>query len=159
MANGPKQKTHFYASSGGNAGLACVVAARSLGHKATVVVPHSTKPMMIAKIKAAGASQVIQHGANFREADRYLREVILPADKAGVYVPPFDHPVGFTSIALPSSHDLIFISISGKDTQASSMKSSNKCQAEILRTVHPHHQTQSFAASAAEACLPGSSKV
>jgi L-serine/L-threonine ammonia-lyase len=94
MANGPRQETHFYASSGGNAGLACVVAARSLGHKATVVVPRSTTPMMIAKIKAAGASQVIQHGANFGEADSHLRNVVLPADKAGVYVPPFDHPVG-----------------------------------------------------------------
>jgi L-serine/L-threonine ammonia-lyase len=98
MANDSKKETHFYASSGGNAGLACVVAARSLGHKATVVVPHSTKPMMIAKIRAAGASDVIQHGANFGEADAYLRNVVLAANKDGVYVPPFDHPVGLISI-------------------------------------------------------------
>ncbi|KAJ5681764.1 Serine dehydratase-like [Penicillium maclennaniae] len=37
---------HFYASSGGNAGLAAVCAARSLGYPCTVVVPTSTKPLM-----------------------------------------------------------------------------------------------------------------
>lgn len=82
--------THFYSSSGGNAGLACVVAARQLNHPATVVVPLSTKPMMIAKIKAAGAMEVIQRGASWKEADTYLREVILKKDPKGVYVPPFD---------------------------------------------------------------------
>jgi len=72
--------------------LACVVAARQLDHRATVVVPMSTKPLMIAKIKAAGASDVIQYGANWKEADTYLREVLLKNDKNGVYTPPFDHP-------------------------------------------------------------------
>jgi len=86
------RQTHFYSSSGGNAGLACVCAARLLGHPASVVVPLSTKPMMIAKLKAAGASAVIQRGANWKEADTYLREVVLKSDKNGVYVPPFDHP-------------------------------------------------------------------
>ena len=84
-------QTHFYSSSGGNAGLACVCAARLLGHPASVVVPLSTKPMMMAKLKAAGASAVIQRGASWKEADAYLREVVLEADKHGVYVPPFDH--------------------------------------------------------------------
>lgn len=84
--------THFYSSSGGNAGLACVVAAKELGRPATVVVPLSTKPMMIAKLKAAGAHEVIQHGASWRDADTYLRDVILKKDKNGIYVPPFDHP-------------------------------------------------------------------
>jgi L-serine/L-threonine ammonia-lyase len=81
---------HFYSSSGGNAGLACVVAATSLGHPATVVVPLSTKPLMIAKIRAGGAKDVVQHGASWREADTYLREVLLVQDPSGVYVPPFD---------------------------------------------------------------------
>ncbi|KZF24594.1 tryptophan synthase beta subunit-like PLP-dependent enzyme [Xylona heveae TC161] len=83
---------HFYSSSGGNAGLACVTAAQDLGHPATVVVPMSTKPMMIAKIRVAGATDVIQHGASWAEADRFLREEILTRDTKGVYVPPFDHP-------------------------------------------------------------------
>jgi L-serine/L-threonine ammonia-lyase len=48
--------------------------------------------MMIAKLKAAGAHEVIQHGASWKEADTYLREELLKRDPNGVYVPPFDHP-------------------------------------------------------------------
>ena len=46
---------------------------------------------MIAKIRAAGAEEVIQIGASWREADEYLREELLGKDENGVYVPPFDH--------------------------------------------------------------------
>ena len=57
----------------------------------------STKPLTIAKIKAAGATEVVQRGESWREADEYLREEILPAlraegDEEGIYVPPFDDP-------------------------------------------------------------------
>ena len=83
---------HFYSSSGGNAGLACVYAARSLGRPASVVVPLSTKPLMITKLHAAGATEVIQMGQSWAEADAYLREELLVKDPTGVYVPPFDHP-------------------------------------------------------------------
>lgn len=87
---------HYFSSSGGNAGLACVYAANFLGRPSTVVVPMATKPMMIAKIKAAGASEVIQYGESWKEADTYMREVaIADAEAQGVesvYVPPFDHP-------------------------------------------------------------------
>ncbi|KAH2766055.1 hypothetical protein KXW10_008280 [Aspergillus fumigatus] len=71
---------HFYASSGGNAGLAAVCAARSLGYPCTVVVPLSTKPLMVNKLRAAGASDVIQYGETFSEAGEYMREVIMKAD-------------------------------------------------------------------------------
>ncbi|MCJ1441702.1 MAG: hypothetical protein MMC23_002194 [Stictis urceolatum] len=47
---------------------------------------------MIAKIRAAGAADVIQTGASWVEADAYLREEMLARDPEGVYVPPFDHP-------------------------------------------------------------------
>jgi L-serine/L-threonine ammonia-lyase len=47
---------------------------------------------MVAKLKAAGAHNVIQEGATWADADRYLREVCLKKDPKGVYVPPFDHP-------------------------------------------------------------------
>ncbi|KAF2152459.1 tryptophan synthase beta subunit-like PLP-dependent enzyme [Myriangium duriaei CBS 260.36] len=87
---------HFYCSSGGNAGLACVHAARVLGRPATVVVPESTKPFMVAKLRAAGASDVLIRGRFWAEADRYLREeLIRDAERRGeqpVYVTPFDHP-------------------------------------------------------------------
>ena len=85
------EEPHFYCSSGGNAGLACVTAARSLGCPATVVVPMSTKPLMIAKIRTAGAAEVIQHGESWREADSFLRELVMDGRRNSVYVPPFDH--------------------------------------------------------------------
>ena len=46
---------------------------------------------MITKIKTAGATDVIQYGASWVEADKFLREEILAKDANGVYVPPFDH--------------------------------------------------------------------
>jgi L-serine/L-threonine ammonia-lyase len=69
-----KKKIHFFSSSGGNAGLAAVIAARDLNCPCTVVVPLSTKPMMVQKLRDAGATEVIQHGASWYEADNYLRE-------------------------------------------------------------------------------------
>jgi L-serine/L-threonine ammonia-lyase len=52
---------------------------------------------MIAKIRAAGAEDVIQHGESWVEADTYLKEALMVkarerGDKA-VYVPPFDDPL------------------------------------------------------------------
>jgi L-serine/L-threonine ammonia-lyase len=89
-----REKIHFYSSSGGNAGLACVCAAVSLGVPATIVVPMSTTPYMMDKIRAAGAEEVVQMGASWAEADAHLREVIVPEASAKgqtpVYVPPFD---------------------------------------------------------------------
>ncbi|KAE8133291.1 tryptophan synthase beta subunit-like PLP-dependent enzyme [Aspergillus pseudotamarii] len=96
------KELHFYSSSGGNAGLAAVIAARDLGCPCTVVVPHSTKPLMISKLRAAGATDVIQHGSSWFEADTYLRQNFIDknrdeedadaAKKRNIYVPPFDHP-------------------------------------------------------------------
>ena len=54
---------------------------------------------MIAKIKTAGATNVIQIGASWYEADKHLREEILAKDPNGVYVPPFDHPDIWTGAA------------------------------------------------------------
>jgi L-serine/L-threonine ammonia-lyase len=89
-----REKIHFYSSSGGNAGLACVCAAVSLGVPATIVVPMSTTPYMMDKIRAAGAAEVIQMGASWAEADAHLREVVVTGARAKgqtpVYVPPFD---------------------------------------------------------------------
>ena len=82
---------HFYSSSGGNAGLGTVVSATALGYPASVIVPLSTSPSMIAKLRLAGAADVVRVGESWVEADAYLREVVLREDKNGVYVPPFDH--------------------------------------------------------------------
>lgn len=51
---------------------------------------------MIARIKAAGATEVLQHGASIAEADVYMREVVMEKAWARgeepIYVSPFDHP-------------------------------------------------------------------
>ncbi len=89
-----RSRTHFYISSGGNAGLACVLAATLLGAPASIIVPMTCSEYMIAKIRTAGAADIIQHGASWAEADAQLREVIIPRGQANgqiaVYVPPFD---------------------------------------------------------------------
>ncbi|KAF1845690.1 tryptophan synthase beta subunit-like PLP-dependent enzyme [Cucurbitaria berberidis CBS 394.84] len=86
-------RPHIFASSGGNAGLAAVHSARSLGLPCTVVVPNSTTPLMVAKLRAAGAYDVIQYGAAWKDADTYLREEVMPsAQTSTIYCPPFDHP-------------------------------------------------------------------
>lgn len=54
---------------------------------------------MVRKLRDAGASDVIQHGASWFEADSYLREIFIDNQDASgdrtrrnIYVPPFDHP-------------------------------------------------------------------
>jgi L-serine/L-threonine ammonia-lyase len=88
---------HFYSSSGGNAGLACATAAKDLGRPATVVVPLTTPPHMVDKLRGLGAD-VVQTGENWAAADAHLRGAVMPAFERGhagparaVYVPPFDH--------------------------------------------------------------------
>lgn len=47
---------------------------------------------MISKLRALSA-EVKQQGRNWREADEYLREVVMgPEGNGRIYVPPFDHP-------------------------------------------------------------------
>ncbi|KAF2281051.1 tryptophan synthase beta subunit-like PLP-dependent enzyme [Westerdykella ornata] len=88
-----KPQPHIFSSSGGNAGLAAVHASRTFGLPCTVVVPLSTKPLMIAKLKAAGAHEVIQRGETWQDADAFLRnEVMKKAGPSAIYAPPFDHP-------------------------------------------------------------------
>lgn len=90
------QGIRFYTSSGGNAGLACITAANTLGHSAAVVVPLSTLPHMIEKLRTLGA-EVVQFGESWAVADKYLREVVMPEFERAhpgtkaVYIPPFDH--------------------------------------------------------------------
>jgi L-serine/L-threonine ammonia-lyase len=56
---------------------------------------------MISKLRAAGATAVIQHGSSWFEADTYLRLTYIDTSvaedsdatkKRNIYVPPFDHP-------------------------------------------------------------------
>lgn len=90
-------KLHFYCSSGGNAGLAAIAAATLKGYPCTVALPTSADAPIIAKLYAAGASDVLVHGDSWSDADRYLREVVISGAEEklgkgnGLYVPPFDH--------------------------------------------------------------------
>ena len=89
-----RAKLHFYISSGGNAGLACVHAAITLNALATIVVPLSTSQYMIGRLRAAGAADIIQIGDSWAEADAHLTQMIIPeanaSGESAVYVPPFD---------------------------------------------------------------------
>lgn len=73
-------------SSGGNAGLAVAAMARKLEMSAHVIVPETTKAIMLDKIRAHGA-HVTVHGANWNEADKLARS-LLAEDQGAEYIPP-----------------------------------------------------------------------
>ncbi|KIX00138.1 uncharacterized protein Z518_10275 [Rhinocladiella mackenziei CBS 650.93] len=102
-AIGSTRPLHFFASSGGNAGLAAVSATSSLGYTSSVVVPESTEPSIMEKLKLNGASEVIAHGAGLLDADTYLKEVVMPQAEARgeipVYIPPFDNGAIWEGVA------------------------------------------------------------
>ncbi|KAH8166608.1 hypothetical protein CIB48_g1597 [Xylaria polymorpha] len=83
-------RAHFYCSSGGNAGLACAEAGRTLQQPCDVFVHALTPPHVVAKLAALGATPH-RVGSSFLEADARCREVAA-SDPEGVYVSPFDHP-------------------------------------------------------------------
>jgi L-serine/L-threonine ammonia-lyase len=93
------RKIHFYASSGGNAGLAAVCAARSLSYPCTVVLPVTTSPLMVQKIRAAGATNVIQYGETIAAAGEHMKNVVMMlsggpesgGDTVKIALHPFDH--------------------------------------------------------------------
>lgn len=110
---------HFYTSSGGNAGLAAVLAAASFGYPCTVVVPLSTTPLMLDKLRLAGASEVVQKGATWAHADAYLRQELIK-DETDVYVPPFDHETiweAASGIVEESERQLAVLSRTGDEGQ------------------------------------------
>lgn len=89
---------HFYASSGGNAGLAAVCAARSLGYPCTVTLPVTTKPLMVESLWTAGAANVVQHGETIAAAGKYMQEILMKGNDDGegedvvkIALHPFDN--------------------------------------------------------------------
>ncbi|AMD19467.1 HCL684Cp [Eremothecium sinecaudum] len=85
-----------FASSGGNAGLAAATTSHQLGLKCTVVVPKTTKPAMIARIKCVNATVLIR-GEDIYEADQYLKKELLGrldySKIDPIYVHPFNNPL------------------------------------------------------------------
>jgi L-serine/L-threonine ammonia-lyase len=86
-------------SSGGNAGLAVTTVARNIPEMdVSVVVPETTKPLVIEKLKALGADVTV-HGKVWNEADSLARELVKEAEERGegsVYVSPYDNPLLWT---------------------------------------------------------------
>lgn len=76
-------------SSGGNAGHAVAAMGRRLGMEVKVVVPITTKRIMLDKIRAQGADVTV-HGANWNEADA-LAHKLVAADPSAEYIPPYEH--------------------------------------------------------------------
>ena len=90
-----QQVTKIISSSGGNAGLAAATVARQLGLECTVVVPETTKLLVIDKLKALGATvQVV--GQNWNQADAYVRELVEKDKTTSAYIPPYEHPLLWT---------------------------------------------------------------
>jgi len=80
--------SRLISSSGGNAGHSVSHAGRLLNLAVTVVVPSTTKPIMLSKIKAQGASVQV-YGNNWNEADGQAR-MLCEGDKEAAYVSPYD---------------------------------------------------------------------
>jgi len=83
--------TSVICSSGGNAGHAVAAMGRRLDMSVKVIVPTTTKQIMLDKIRAQGA-EVTVHGANWNEADGLARELVA-ADPAAEYIPPYEDPL------------------------------------------------------------------
>jgi L-serine/L-threonine ammonia-lyase len=88
--------TELISSSGGNAGLAVATVGGRLGMSVSVIVPETTKPLVVAKLESLGATVTI-HGENWNAADGLARETV--ASKPGgtaEYVSPYDNPLLWT---------------------------------------------------------------
>jgi threonine synthase len=77
-------RLRLISSSGGNAGLAVTtVAQRIPDMEVFVVVPETTKPLVIEKLRSLGA-EVTVHGENWNIADALAREWVEEAKEKGV---------------------------------------------------------------------------
>jgi threonine dehydratase len=104
------------AASGGNHGVAVALAARRLGHAATIFVPEISSPVKVAAIRAQGAEVVIG-GARYADAqaacDRHARE------SGALLVHPFDAEAtiaGAGSLAIEWEEDRARFGLAPLDT-------------------------------------------
>jgi len=85
---------NLISSSGGNAGLAVATVASKLGMSASVIVPETTKALVIAKLESLGATVTV-YGKNWNAADQLAREKVAE-DNSAQYVSPYDNPLLWT---------------------------------------------------------------
>ena len=77
-------RLRLISSSGGNAGLAVTTVARRIPDTdVSVVVPMTTKPLVIEKLRSLGAEVTI-HGDNWNDADALARQWVDEAKERGV---------------------------------------------------------------------------
>ena len=81
----------FISSSGGNAGHAAALCGRLLNVPVHVIVPTTTKSLMLDKIRNQGA-KVTVHGENWNAADILARQLVSE-NKETAYIPPYDDPL------------------------------------------------------------------
>eukprot|EP00957_Ditylum_brightwellii_P157190 11963267-Ditylum_brightwellii.AAC.1 len=89
-----KGTTRLISSSGGNAGLAVATVGSKLGMDVQVIVPQTTKELVLQKLRGLGADVTV-HGANWNEADVLARQRAGEDDEAE-YVSPYDDPLLWT---------------------------------------------------------------
>jgi len=87
--------SELISSSGGNAGLAVATVGARLGLGVSVIVPETTKPLVIAKLESLGAKVTI-HGENWNAADALARERVDASSGKAKYVSPYDNPLLWT---------------------------------------------------------------
>ena len=87
--------SQLISSSGGNAGLAAATVGKRLGMKVSVIVPETTKPLVIAKLQSLGATVTV-HGENWNAADKLARERVAADPDSCKYVSPYDNPLLWT---------------------------------------------------------------
>ena len=94
-----KGTTQLISSSGGNAGLAVTTIAALLDDlNVAVVVPETTKPMVVAKLQSLGADVTIT-GENWNAADAVARQRVADSNGSAEYVSPYDNPLLWTGHA------------------------------------------------------------
>jgi L-serine/L-threonine ammonia-lyase len=86
--------TQLISSSGGNAGLAVATVGKELGMSVKVVVPQTTKELVIQKLKSLGADVTV-HGENWNAADLLARQMV-DQDASAAYISPYDNPLLWT---------------------------------------------------------------
>ncbi|HEY8385982.1 MAG TPA: threonine ammonia-lyase, biosynthetic [Porticoccaceae bacterium] len=107
------------AASAGNHAQGVAMAARSLGVKATIVMPRTTPQIKITAVRALGG-KVVLHGDSFDEASDHAARLV--EEQGLVYIHPFDDPeviAGQGTVALELLRqlsgplDAIFVCVGG----------------------------------------------
>lgn len=115
---GRERHSDVVAASSGNHGIAVCYAARQLGLRATICMPHGAAGVKLRLIRALGGA-VVFCGSNTLDAERKARE--LAATKGLAIIPPYNDPdviAGQGTIAVELERqlekiDAVFVAVGG----------------------------------------------